>query len=349
MTPFRFFTAVLALFLSARIAGGGEGEPSQRDREAILAMAGEFEVLFNFEETVGYVDGYRLKDPYQEEATEIVIVAEDTGLRIALQHILQTGTGKVVKHWKQIWTWQDRRLVEFQGRGEWRVRQLDEDEVAGRWSQLVTQVDDSPRYQGIGKWVHDRGVSLWESNRVARPLPRREHTARSDYDILMAVNRHALTPHGWVHEQDNLKLVLERDGEPAYYLAGETGVNYYDRTEEVDFAPARDYWDRTKAFWRDVSEIWESVMDSESRFALAEEVDGRPLHRAMSAMAEGLVEEPEREAPAKKEIRETLDSYLETGASVDESEVAREKEKERGSAGSRRIRIRIRIRSRSRT
>ncbi|MEM7010009.1 MAG: DUF6607 family protein [Verrucomicrobiota bacterium] len=235
------------------------GNPPSADREAILGMAGEFEVLFNFEETVAYADGYKLKKPYQEDATEIVFVVEDTGSRIALQHILQTSGSRVVKHWKQIWTWEDRRLVEYQGNNHWKIRELSEDEAKGHWTQLVTQVDDSPRYEGIGEWRHDRGVSIWESNRTARPLPRREHTTRDDYEILMGVNRHVLTPHGWAHEQDNLKLAHERDGAEEHYIVREQGVNHYDRVDDVDFSAALEYWAATESMWNQVSSLWTEI------------------------------------------------------------------------------------------
>lgn len=293
-------------------------EPPELDREAILAMAGEYEVLFNFRETVGYIDGYKLADEYQEEATEIVFVAEDSGDRISLQHVLQS-RGRVIKHWKQIWTWQDRRIVEFQGRDRWKVRELSAEEAEGKWSQLVTQVDDSPRYEGVGEWKHEFGTSLWQSNRTARPLPRREHTVRDDYDILMTTNRHAITPHGWVHEQDSLKLALEHDDEPARYLVGETGVNYYDRTDETDFTEAREYWEATQPFWNNVSETWESIMESEAQFTIAAEVDGRRLYEEMFGMAESLTENSDAEVPGKEEIRKVLERYVSYEAAVDRS------------------------------
>lgn len=303
------------LFFASLLVPAFASEPPERDREAILSMAGEYGVLFNFRETVGYIDDYKLADEYQEEATEIVFVAEDSGDRIALQHILQTGGGRVIKHWKQIWTWQDRRIVEFQGRDQWQVRELNSGEVQGKWSQLVTQVDDSPRYEGVGEWTHEFGTSLWQSKRTARPLPRREHTVRDDYDILMTTNRHAITPHGWVHEQDSLKLALERDGEPARYLVGETGVNYYDRTGETDFTEAREYWKATQPFWKNVTAVWESIMESESQFTIAGRVDGKRLYEEMFAMAGELTENADAQVPGKKEIRKVLERFVSFGSS----------------------------------
>jgi hypothetical protein len=68
------------------------------------------------------------------------------------------------------------------------------------------QVDDSPRYESIGTWVHVDGRHEWQS-KTDSPLPRREFTKRSDYNVLRRGNRIYLTPQGWMFEQDNKKIV----------------------------------------------------------------------------------------------------------------------------------------------
>ncbi|MEO0587771.1 MAG: DUF6607 family protein, partial [Planctomycetota bacterium] len=182
----------------------------EKDRKAILAMAGEYEVDFQFQETVTIVPGYELKDPYNSGATEFVEVVEDTGDRIVLQHILVMSDPKdaeakphVVKHWRQDWVYQDTTLIEYRGNRIFETVELSADEVAGTWSQAVYQVDDSPRYEAIGSWSHIGDRSSWASKETWRPLPRREHTKRDDYQVMVARNRHTITPTGWVHEQDN--------------------------------------------------------------------------------------------------------------------------------------------------
>jgi len=286
------------------------GSPPAEDRAAILAMAGEFEVLFNFRETVALQEDYVLKKPYQETATEMVVVVEDSPEKIVLQHILLTAGGnRVVKHWKQVWTWEDTRLIEFQGRDQWNVREVSLEEGEGTWSQLVTQTDDSPRYESYGTWKHDAGYSRWESQVTARPLPRREHTKRDDYHILRAVNRHALTPFGWVHEQDNLKQVLDEDGEVAGYIAREHGVNHYDRSDETDFTKAREYWETTREFWGTVSRFWEAVENRRESFAIANEVEGETLMKEMNAIAKAMTDE-QKPAPPAGEVEEVIERFL---------------------------------------
>ena len=145
-------------------------------------MAGEFEVEFNFMETVAIKDGYKLRRPYQEDAAEVVFVVKDSPKHIILQHVLWVEThDRVVKHWKQEWRFEDRVMFEFVGDNTWRKRELSEDEARGTWTQSVWQVDDSPRYESVGRWVHDGGLSSWQGTKTRRPLPRREYTKRKDY------------------------------------------------------------------------------------------------------------------------------------------------------------------------
>ena len=79
-------------------------------------------------------------------------------------------------------------------------------DVKGQWSQKVYQVDDSPRYEGTGTWVHVDGKSYWENVSNA-PLPRRERTKRKDYNLMIRNNRHQITDQGWIQIQDNKKIL----------------------------------------------------------------------------------------------------------------------------------------------
>ena len=194
------------MVLAALLAGGvgfAEEGAFEKDRRAILAMAGEFKVGFHFQETLSLRSDYEAKEkPYEEAAFETVKVVEDSGKKIVLQHILQAGPA-VVKHWAQIWTYEDTEILEFQGGRVWTTKKISEEEAKGKWSQRVTQIDDSPRYEGIAAWVHREQSSEWAA--VAnRPKPRREEK-RDDYDLLVVTNRHTITPLGWFHEQDNTK------------------------------------------------------------------------------------------------------------------------------------------------
>jgi len=292
---------LLAMLGAAQIVGAATHSSYERDRAAILAMAGEFEVKFKFDETVSLRDGY---EPAHEKSGgfETVIVAEDTGRRIVLQHILVSKDGKhVVKHWRQDWTFEDRELREFAGDRLWKARLLPSRAARGMWTQAVYEVNDGPRYESIGRWRHVGEHSDWESDVTWRPLPRREYSKRKDYDVLLAVNRHTITPWGWVHEQDNTKWDRASIDNP--YVAREVGINEYRRIESFDFAPARAYWERTAGYWKEVRAAWSRELDGTKPLIVA---GGAEVAEALSRvfeMANETTPEPMRILEAQRLIR----------------------------------------------
>lgn len=260
-----------------------ESPVPEADRAAILAMAGEFRVTFTFDETVVLLPGYERKQPHRSGAREIVLVEQDHGDRIVLQHILVSPAGHVTKHWRQDWLFEARERLEFVADQRWEVRPVDPARVPGSWTQCVFEVSDAPRYCGTGHWNHRCGNPTWTSDRTWRPLPRREHTKRSDYNALKATNRHTITPDGWTHEQDNTKAIRQPHA-PAVPVVREVGFNDYRRTDAVDFSNARAYWEATRAFWADVREHWEHAAAG-GGLELAMEVDGMPLIVALFELA----------------------------------------------------------------
>jgi hypothetical protein len=238
--------------------------PEERDRRAILAMAGGYRVTFDFLEVVRFDPSLKPDAPYQSWGTEYVFVAEDRPGFVALQHILAQRViqkdGKVsdpivVRHWRQEWRYEADRLLAYQGANTWAPREVPAAERRGSWVQSVTQVDDSPRYAARGRWEHAEGVSTWISDQTWRPLPRREFSVRKDYDVLVGTNRHTLTPTGWVQEENNVKVVLATRRQ----LAREYGVARYERVRDYDFGAAQRYFERTEPFWREVRAAWEDV------------------------------------------------------------------------------------------
>jgi hypothetical protein len=267
-------------------AAGSPPAPPERDRAAILAMAGEYRVSFEFTESAALRSGYEAKPVKRSGGTELVIVVEDNPTRIVLQHLLlDTRSNTVIKHWRQDWTWQDAALLEFRGDRRWQRRELAGAEVAERWTQSVYEVDDSPRYAATGRWQHRGATSEWVSEETWRPLPRREHTTRDDYDVLVGINRHIVTPWGWVHAQDNTKLDLRRNpAEPL--IAREIGTNTYRRITDVDFTAARDYWLRSAGYWAAVRAAWQQRLGRADVVAIDLDVDGVPIMNSLLDLAD---------------------------------------------------------------
>ena len=118
----------------------------------------------------------------------------------------------------------------FNGYNQWTYTKKPKSEVKGQWTQKVFQVDDSPRYEGSATWVHVDGKSYWENTTTA-PLPRREYTQRSDYNVTMRGNRHEITDFGWIHDQDNEKIV-RKEGAEDVVIAKEKGYNVYKKVDD---------------------------------------------------------------------------------------------------------------------
>jgi len=272
----------------------------ERDRRAILAMAGPYRVSFDFLEVARFDPALQPDAPYQSWGTEYVFVSEDSGNLIALQHILvmrvvqQDGSESeptVTRHWRQEWRYQADAELVYRGSDSWAIESIPQDQRPGVWVQSVYQVDDSPRYSALGRWQHNDSFSTWLSDETWRPLPRREWSVRKDYQVLLGTNRHTITPTGWMQEENNLKLALGEDGKPREnmpYLAREYGVARYERIKDFDFTPGKDYFSKTELFWAEVRAAWSRIARTDGGFKLRKPVDQGQLFMPFFEYAEKL-------------------------------------------------------------
>jgi len=282
--------------------------PPRADRDAILSMAGEHIVTFAFDETVALEAGYERKAPKRSGASELVIVVEDEPDRIVLQHLLLVGGpegSRVIKHWRQDWTFEADQRLEFVSDQTWRLVDIDPELTEGAWTQCVYEVSDAPRYCGTGRWNHRYGNATWTSDRTWRPLPRREYTTRDDYTALNVENRHTITPEGWTHEQDNSK-VLRIDGETESVLVREFGFNNYIRTDETDFSAAYEYWNETDDYWARVRSTWRDHIES-GGVILTTDVDGMPIIDGLFALADRTRDD---QPPEQSDIDAVFNDYV---------------------------------------
>jgi hypothetical protein len=252
----------------------------ERDRRAILAMAGTWRVSFDFLEVASFAGNGDRPRPYQSWGTEKVYVDVDEPGHISLVHILdmrvlgddgKPGESMVTKHWRQDWFYQPQSLVEYQQDNRWRKRSVPYAENKGQWSQQVYQVDEAPRYGGIGRWEHNAAFSTWISGDTARPLPRREWSVRKDYNLLRGTNRHTILPTGWMQEENNLKDTAGAG--PAPYVGREYGVARYERLKGADFSNADRYYAATREFWSQVIGQWQLHWAANSQLTLTAHSD----------------------------------------------------------------------------
>ena len=288
----------------------------ERDRRAILAMAGPYRVSFDFLEVVRFDPALKPDAPYQSWGTETIFVAEERPDFIALQHVLvmrvqlenKVSEPMVVRHWRQEWRYEPESLLAYEGANTWARRAVPPAERRGAWTQSVLQVDDSPRYAARGRWQHGAGVSTWISDETWRPLPRREFSVRKDYDVLVGTNRHTITPQGWVQEENNLKHATNEKKN----LAREYGVARYERIRDYDFSAGEKYYARTEPFWAEVRAAWRELEQRAGRFSMRAPVDQGQLFMPFFDYADKLVAGAAfNRDEARAFVRRTLqDSYL---------------------------------------
>lgn len=295
----------------------------EKDRRAILAMAGPYRASFEFLETVVYTPDFERGRPYQSWGTEIIYVVKDEEDFISLQHIIVMfvkGEGDeimgpfVQKHWRQDWAFEKDSVMGFIGHDTWAHQAVPETEVEGSWSQSVYQVDDSPRYEAWGHWQHRNNVSTWLSSETWRPLPRRESSVREDYQVLIGTNRHTIVPTGWVHEEENYKVKLDGHGgieNSMPYVSKELGVNRYDRIINFDFSAGDEYWELTSQYWEDARVVWANMFASEDQHTIVPAVDGVPLFAVLFEQAEEMSAMANYDsAEARENIRDALEKYF---------------------------------------
>ncbi len=275
----------------------------RKDRDAIKKMCGCFEVTFNFAETFNYSKDslYKPSKTKSEKALEFAQLVVDENNKISIQHLLQVGNPAspyIVKHWRQDWVYQNRDLYRYNGNNTWLYENKPKSAVRKQWTQKVYQVDDSPRYEGSGTWVHVDGKSYWE-NTTDAPLPRREYTKRSDYNITVRGNRHEITEYGWLHDQDNKKIIRET-GKDDIVLAEEKGYNTYVRVPESRCKAAQDWWNKNANKWQTVRNKWNQIYNKKSDLSLKRKVKNKPLYKHLFS----------KEMTEEKNINETIESFV---------------------------------------
>lgn len=296
-------------FLILLAIGSYAQKKKKQDIEAIMDMCGCHEVTFNFAETFSPIEGYEFHDNYTSSGLEYVFPVEESDDKIVLQHLLVINDTMIIKHWRQDWLYENTSLYTYHEDNTWKYTELHPKEVKGQWTQKVYQVDDGPRYEGSGSWVHVDGTHYWESFADA-PLPRREFSKRSDYNVTARKNRQEILENGWVHEQDNKKIV-RKNGEDKL-IAEEKGYNPYIRVDMTRCQPAIDWWTETEVFWADVRAVWDELFAKKTpELSFKKKVDDQVMFMKIFALESEMLEtENYDSALAKKKLKAIINEYL---------------------------------------
>jgi len=275
----------------------------KKDINSIKEMCGCFEVRFDFAETFIKNDDedYKPSKNYTSTGLEWAQIIEENKNRISIQHILITGSNEkpyIIKHWRQDWLYQNTEFYIYDHDNKWNFVIKDKNQVKGQWTQKVFQVDDSPRYEGSGSWVYVDGKSYWE-NITSAPLPRREYSKRSDYNTTLRGNRVEITKTGWIHDQNNTK-VIRKEGKEDQILAYEKGYNSYVKVNDSKCASAAKWWVENKVKWNYVRNKWTQVFNKNKTLSLKKLVDNKPLYRTLFS----------KDINQKNQIDFTIESYI---------------------------------------
>ncbi|WP_341228516.1 DUF6607 family protein [uncultured Arcticibacterium sp.] len=245
------------------------------DIEAIKGQCGCMNITFKYAETFAPDTAYEFHDRYLEHATEYVFVVEESANKVVIQHLLAINDTMVVKHWREDWTYRDPHLLSFNTANDFRYSNISNSNFKNGWTQKVYGTQDELRYAGTGEWAHINGKSVWESTADAA-LPRREYSHRKDYNVMKRGNRIHVTDKGYLHEQDNDKII-RAEGKEDVLLASEKGYNDYVRTDMSKCAATKAWWEKNKGYWQDVRAAWDKVENEHKSFTIKSKVDDQRL------------------------------------------------------------------------
>ena len=274
-----------------------------KDIESIKSMCGCFKIDFNFSETFVFSkdENYQKSKTYKSGGLEWGQLIVDDKNKISIQHLLIVGSKQfptIVKHWRQDWIYQNTNLYVYDKNDKWSFKSLEKNDVKGQWTQKVFQVDDSPRYEGSASWVHVDGKSYWE-NTTPAPLPRREFSKRSDYNVTLRGNRHEIIDEGWIHDQDNKKIQKDDAGNESV-LAHEKGFSTYTKVPDAECKAAVDWWMKNSNKWKMVRDKWDLIYSNNKDLALKSVVDDKKLYSYLFS--------PKMDS--KNEIDSTIEMFL---------------------------------------
>lgn len=278
----------------------------QQDKETIKAMAGCYKVSFEFAETFSPDTGYKYHDRKFDWGIEYVFAVEETDKKISLQHLLIVNDTMIIKHWRQDWVYENTEILNYYKDNEWRKIKLTPEQAKGTWTQKVYQVDDGPRYEGYGTWLHVDDRHFWESTSDA-PLPRREFTKRNDYNVLRRHSRMELTDYGWILEQDNEKIL--RGNGMDKLICWEKGLEKFHKGN-YNCQPAIDWWTKNTQYWSDVRKVWNEVYAQTSILKIEKRINNKVLYEHLFEMGDQYVKKPYNSAEATAAIKKMIEMYV---------------------------------------
>ncbi len=305
----RFITSLMLLTFQLLACGQQKFE-----QKAIQNLCGCFEVTFKYAETFSPIPDYKYHDRETiHGGIELALPIEISNKKISIQHLLVISDSMIIKHWREEWSYENPILWKYTDTKTWVKQLLHPNEVKGTWTQTVWEVSDEPRYQGIGIFTKQSGETYWQ-NTTDAPLPRREYSVRNDYNILNRTNRIHITDSGYLHEQDNKKMI--RKGGVDALLVEEKGVNNYSRVADSKCLAAKNYWETNKVYWLKVAAIWAIFLQNHQKVTLKTKVAGMVLHQMLYNLLQDYQTNKILHTTIDAKIKEAIYSFIESEQNV---------------------------------
>jgi hypothetical protein len=313
LIKFLFFCFSLQICL----AYAADQHPNPKDLEAILGLAGRYQLEQRFEEIEAITPGYLTRPTYTSASTELIKVIEHTPERISLQHIqivedVQNSERLVTKGQRQEWIFESQRMHRYEGHQLWRPHYFGASDVSEAWTLSIFEADDSPAYQAVGRWHHSPEGSSWQSTSVWLPVPARETSHRDDYDLIIGSVGYEITTTGWLRHDDNIKASLSANSATDFTaLAHERGAHQYTRIAQAFDSKADDYWRQTAHFWHDVRSVWREAFNQESAFTFSPRGEYLDLYTVLDGLAACFHHDDQYDSNiASNMIRESINQHL---------------------------------------
>lgn len=305
------FNVLIALFLlqSVALASPTDVSKFEKDKQSIKNLCGCFEVDFKYKETFATTKDYKLKDKYVNEALEWVSYEPQENGSIMMQHILIIDESSIIKHWRENWSFENNEIYKYNKDYHWSAITLAAENVKGTWTQKVYEVDDRPQYDGVATFNYFDNTTLWQS-KIDAPLPRREYSTRTDYNVLNRYNRLYISDSGYLHEQDNQKIA-RHDNTKDTLIAEEKGYNVYRKVEDSKCKAGIDWWEKNKIYWLDVRTVWNALLKDRNEVKVNRVVEGKTLHDKLFALnLELLKDKKYNSEKAKVAIQKAINEHL---------------------------------------
>jgi hypothetical protein len=301
-------TLLLLLSLSAHAA------TLKSETAAIEKMAGCYLVDYNYAETDSLKPGYaldrRLYDVSKDKTVkEWIYVDKISPTRLRLQHVLfstslegEVSRRSLLKHQAEDWELGAPALYDFVKPGHWDVKPLAEKKF---WTRKVTNLDDGLRYQCAGAWDLKGEYPEWKCDNYA-PIPGREYRdmGRKDYQGMERSTRIIVYPHAWLERQENTKVEQPSDAKTS--LAKEAGKNWYVKLPDSECAPARQFAQKRKEFWKVLRETWDEVLTAKESFQEKNPEGAPPRYAKMIEIEDEFLKKGKFTAADKKAAKEKI-------------------------------------------